>query len=202
VAGPSENGQNDLVVVYHGDGTFDLFSSSRGYGGAGKNKGVWWWGKDGKFCFKLDGGTDAGKDQCKSNGHLIGRVDANGRAVPSVEPAQAQVRPAVNASRKPPTGPFDGMWAGVWGGADRATLSIKQIGPGEAEVTYTYGGNAPSPLKNRVAISGNQFGWSSRNGATMFSFNLNSDGSLTGRRSEVTTTGSPGHNAITMQRQQ
>jgi hypothetical protein len=83
VAGMSEDGANHLVVVYHGDGTFDMLSKSAGgFGPESKNKGVWWWDKNSRFCFRLSSGATAGKDQCKSNGHLIGRVDPSGRAIP------------------------------------------------------------------------------------------------------------------------
>jgi hypothetical protein len=82
VAGMSENGASNLVVVYHGNGTFDLTVSGSSF----TSKGVWWWATDGRFCFRMDKGDKAGENTCKSNGHLIGRVDLSGHAIPRTYP--------------------------------------------------------------------------------------------------------------------
>lgn len=82
IPSPSENGQYDMLIVYHANGTFDMRAMLAAHSREWTTTGIWWWAPDGRFCFKFDSGTDAGKEQCKGNGHLIGRVDYQGRVAP------------------------------------------------------------------------------------------------------------------------
>ena len=89
IHGPSENGSASLVVKYHADGTCDFTSSaasaripfysahnSHPVSDLRSHKCTWRWAADGRFCFKLD---YAEHEQCKNNGHIIGRVLPNGQ---------------------------------------------------------------------------------------------------------------------------
>jgi hypothetical protein len=93
VAGTSENGRSELVVVYHANHTFEMtemaaatYSFSNKDASFPKRTGVWWWKDHQTFCFRYDTGGSAGKNHCKNNGHLIGRVDYNGRPVSQIYP--------------------------------------------------------------------------------------------------------------------
>ena len=82
----SEDGQSYLTVRYHADGTFEmavtpatgrwaLYSNSARPNANAPYTGRWWW-EGNTFCFMLDRGSQAGKIQRKTNGHLIGRTPA------------------------------------------------------------------------------------------------------------------------------
>ena len=71
----SEDGQYALTVIYHANHTYDLTEGSiSGEMARGRTDGQWWWSPDGRFCFRNNSGAFAGRDQCKNNGHYIGRT--------------------------------------------------------------------------------------------------------------------------------
>ncbi len=89
IHGPSENGSAALVVKYHADGTCEITSSAASaripfntarnsypISDRRAHKCTWRWASDGRFCFQLD---YTKHEECKSNGHIIGRVLPNGQ---------------------------------------------------------------------------------------------------------------------------
>jgi hypothetical protein len=71
----SEDGQYVFTVIYNANHTYDLTEGpASGDMARGRTSGQWWWSADGRFCFRNNSGAFAGRDQCKSNGHYIGRT--------------------------------------------------------------------------------------------------------------------------------
>jgi len=170
VSSLSENGEHQLITVYHANRTLDFNVDGKPSGG-----GTWELA-GAQFCFTLDTGNDAGKRTCK-NGRLIGRVSLDGTQL-------AQSNQIPTAPTPPAYIPFIGRWEGAWLGKLPSFLIVHSVDQeGHFRATYGWGTSDTITTPGQVSVSGLiTNGVLIFKGKSEFRFKLLGDRALEGKR--------------------